>query len=140
MPARGGTCSWGMPGGEPPWDQVHPSWDQVHPPDQVHSPELGTPPKTRCTPTPWEQVPPGTRYTPPGSGTPPRDQGDTVYARAVRILLECILLYCEYLYTCQEFNVDNKISSKAKLFFLKNVHYVDQNSSHKRSMKNDLRT
>ena len=48
--------------------------DQVPPPDQVHYPPLG----------------PG---TPPGPGPPRRDQGDTVYARAVRILLECILVH-----------------------------------------------
>ena len=55
--------------------------------------------------TPQEQTPPRTRYTPwsrhpPGPGTPPRDQvhplqsmlGDTVNARAVRVLLECHLV------------------------------------------------
>ena len=56
-----------------PPDQAHPPWDQVHPLDQA-------PPQTR---------------TPPGPGTPPPAQsmlGDTVNARAVRILLECILV------------------------------------------------
>ena len=84
-----------------PLDQVHPAgpgthppgpgtppWDQVHPQDQVS-------PRTRYTPqgpgTPPDQVPPRTRYT-PGPGTLPRDQGDMVYAWAVRILLECILV------------------------------------------------
>ena len=56
------------------------------PQDQVHPPEPGTPP--------WDQVhTPRTKDTPPGPGTPPRDQGDTVYARAVHILLECILVH-----------------------------------------------
>ena len=86
----------------PPRDQLHPPprsrytpRDQVHPPtpwDQVH------PPRTRYPPRPG--TPPRTRYTPPGPGTPP-DQvhpppGDTVYARAVRILLECILVFNSY--------------------------------------------
>ena len=76
-----------------------------------------TPPGTRYTPLLGPGTPPGTRYTPPdqvhppppGPGTPrtrytprdqvhpPRDQGDTVYARAVRILLECILVYLYFL-------------------------------------------
>ena len=73
-----------------------PPWDQVHPPRTRYSlPGPGTPP-TRYTPL--DQVHPQTRYTPldqvhpPGPGTPPQDQGDTVYARAVRILLECNLV------------------------------------------------
>ena len=76
----------------PPRDQVH-SLDQVHPLGQ------GTPPRPG---TPLDQVhPPGTRYNPPGPGTPPGTKdsppghnmlGDTVYARAVRILLECNLV------------------------------------------------
>ena len=77
-------------------------------------PGPGTPPGTRYTP--WDQVhSPGTRYTPQDQvhqkkiflknvskiifqfnqllyHPPPPDQGDTVYARAVRILLECILV------------------------------------------------
>ena len=80
----------GVPDQVPPRDQVHPPWDQVHPP------RPGTPPRTRYTPLgpgtpPRDQVPPD-QVHPPGPGTPPRDQGDTVYARAVRILLECILV------------------------------------------------
>ena len=68
----------------------------------VHPPGPGT--------LPLDQVhPPGTRYTPPGPGSPPRDQvhlpetrytprekcmpGDTGHKRAVRILLECILVF-----------------------------------------------
>ena len=66
-----------------PSDQVHPPWDQVHPPvhplDQVH-------PRDQVHPPPQDQVP----------GTPPGGTacmlGDTVYARAVRILLECNLV------------------------------------------------
>ena len=93
-------------GGVP--DQVHPararyppSRDQVQPPGQV-PPGPGTPPGqvhppgTRYTPrtryTPWARYSPG-QVHPPGPGTPPRDQGDTVYARAVRIILECILVF-----------------------------------------------
>ena len=58
-------------------------------PDQVHPPGPGTPP-------PPDQVPPPdqTRYT-PQTGTPPTAHsmlGDTVNARAVRILLECIIV------------------------------------------------
>ena len=61
-------------------------------PGQVHPPGPGTPPQ--------DQVPPGTRYTPPdqvhppppGPGTPPGLPGDTGNKRAVRILLECILV------------------------------------------------
>ena len=75
-----------------PQDQVHhppgtryTPQDQVHPPDQVHHP-LGP-----GTPSPPE---PG---TPPRPGTPsPPEQsmlGDTVNVRAVRILLECNLVY-----------------------------------------------
>ena len=65
------------------------------------TPRPGTPSHTRYTPrpgTPPDQVHPQTRYTPgpgtsPRTGTPPspQDQGDTVHARAVRILLECNL-------------------------------------------------
>ena len=109
-----------------PPDQVHPPGtryppDQVHPPgtrytsprDQVHPPGPGTPPWDQVHPLgpdtppgPGTPPPAGTRYTPPlGPGTPPPhwdqvhpwDQGDTVYARAVRILLECILVSHYYL-------------------------------------------
>ena len=59
----------GVPAQVPPQDQV--------PPRPGTPPGPGTPPQTRHTPR--------TRYT-------PRDQGDTVYARAVRILLECNLV------------------------------------------------
>ena len=81
---KGGGSTWAgtPPGpGTPPRDQVHP-------------------PGTRCTP--WDQVhPPGTRCTPRYQVHPPRDQvhpqeqcmpGDTDNKRAVRILLECILV------------------------------------------------
>ena len=82
--------------------------DQVKPPDQVHPPGPGTPSqdqvhpsRTRSTPldqvphppNPPDQVPPWTRYTPPGHSM----LGDTVYARAVRILLECNLVYDQFL-------------------------------------------
>ena len=103
--------------GTPPRTRYTP-WTRYTPRDQVHPPGPGTPPGTRYTPprtryTPLDQVhPPGTRYTPRdqvhppdqvpplGPGTPPPtrytptppDQGDTVYAWAVRILLECNLV------------------------------------------------
>ena len=81
----------------------HPPWDQVSPPSR-HPLGPGTPPEQ--TP-PWEQVhPPGadtprTRYTPLGPGVHPREQtppdqsmlGYTVNVRAVRILLECNLVF-----------------------------------------------
>ena len=82
--------------GTPPRDQVHPPgpgtspWDQVHPPDQV-------PPQTRYTlpdqvhPPDQVHLPPDQVHLPPDQ-VHPTDQGDTVYARAVRILLECILV------------------------------------------------
>ena len=90
-----------------PLDQVH-SPDQVHPrtrytpPDQVHPPGPGapprytllgpgTPPRTRYTPR--DQVHPPRPGTPPATRYPPPDQGHTVYARAVRILLECNLVF-----------------------------------------------
>ena len=92
----------GVPG------QVHPPWDQVHPPwagtpwagtplgrytsrDQVHPP-AGIPP---------DQVHPPGQEHPPGPDQPPRTRytthrqcmlGDTGNKRAVRILLECILV------------------------------------------------
>ena len=85
-------------------------WDQVHPPG-IHPPGTGTPqtmytPREQTPPPPGADTPsPGSRH-PLGPGTPPsrhtpRDQvhplaqsmlGDTVNARAVRILLECNLV------------------------------------------------
>ena len=74
----------------PPWTRYTP-WDQVHPP--AGTPLAGTPPG-RCTPSRY--TPTG---TPPADTTPsrytPREQcmlGDTGNKRAVRILLECILV------------------------------------------------
>ena len=59
-----------------------------------------TPPPSRSRHTPQEQAHPPSRH-PPGAGTPPEQApplaqsmlGDTVNARAVRILLECKLVY-----------------------------------------------
>ena len=70
-----------------------------------YPPGLGTPPR-RTRYTPWDQVHPPGRYPlgpgtppPPGPGTPPLQVppkqcmlGDTGNKRAVRILLECILV------------------------------------------------
>ena len=69
----------------PPWAGTPPRTrytpGQVHPPRQVHPLGPGTPP--------------GTRY-PPGQVHPPEQcmLGDTGNKRAVRILLECILVNC----------------------------------------------
>ena len=99
-----GRCT---PLGRYPW-QVHPPGGYT-PQDQVHPPGPGTPPRTRYTPwhqvhplagTPQDQVNPPGRYTPrtstppPGRYTLPRQcmMGDTGNKRAVRILLECILV------------------------------------------------
>ena len=50
----------------------------IHPPEQ--------------TPTPhWEQTPPS-KHTPPWEQTPPCMLGDTGNKRAVRILVECVLV------------------------------------------------
>ena len=102
------------------WDQVHPPgtrytptpWTRYTPPpgpgtppqDQVH------PPRTRYTP--WDQVHPPGPGTPPGDQVPPRDQvhppgssaclGDTGNKRAVRILLECILVYNCFAENCMK--------------------------------------
>ena len=95
-------CSqWGGGGvpGQVPTRQVHPQAGtpprQEHPPGQVHPPKAGT--------HPGQVHPPG-RYTPLGRYTllgrytpwqvhPPNSAcWDTVNKRAVRILLECILL------------------------------------------------
>ena len=97
-----------LPGPGTPHGQVHPpgpgaSSGQVHPPwDQVH-PRAGTPPQdqvhlhgTRYIPLetrypPQAGTPPGTRYT-PGTRYIPGMLGDTGNKRAVRILLECIVV------------------------------------------------
>ena len=86
-------CSQGG-GGVP--GQVHPPGrypQQVHPwagtsPGYVHSPSRYTPPWAGTPPKqvpPWQVPPAG---TPPWAGTPP----PMVNGRAVRILLECILV------------------------------------------------
>ena len=74
--------------GTPPWDQVHPR-DQVPPPDQVHSPDQVHP---RVQVHPPQVHPPDQAHPSPDQVHPPPNQGDTVYVRAVRILLECNLV------------------------------------------------
>ena len=77
--------------GRPPWDQADPrdqrpppQTGQATPPGQGrHPPRPGRPPGTRD---------PRTRQTPLGS----RRQ-HTVNERPVRILLECILVYCTFI-------------------------------------------
>ena len=75
-----------------------------YPPGQVHPPGPGTPPRQEHPPGqvhPQDQVPPR-QVHPPGPGTPPGQVhppeqcmlGDTGNKRAVRILLECILVNC----------------------------------------------
>ena len=72
-------------------------WDTTHPPEQT--PPLGAdtlleqtlPPRSRHPP----RADPPSRHPPRGRYPPPREQsmlGDTVNARAVRILLECNLV------------------------------------------------
>ena len=112
-PRGGGESTW--PGAPPPGPARHTPPDQVHPPgpgapwpgippqDQVHPPGPGTPPqdqvhpRTRCTPRDQVHHNP-TRYTPQDQVHPPplaqNMLGDTVNARAVRILLECNLVCC----------------------------------------------
>ena len=64
-----------------------------HPPEQTHTPPQSRPPGSRHTPPrsryPPEQTPPQNRHTPPGSRL-----RNTVNERPVRILLECILVWC----------------------------------------------
>ena len=111
-------------GGVP--DQVHPKY-QVHPPgadtpesrhpqDQVHPPGPGTPPRTRYTPqgpgTPPDQVHPPGADIPPGPGTPPPAKsmlGDTVNARAVRILLECNLV--DWMHSFWHYSVQTRLQT-----------------------------
>ena len=70
-----------------PPEQIPP--DQTPPPlgSGTHPPGADSPPRDQVH-TPLEQTPPGTRYTPPEQSV----LGDTVNVRAVRILLECILV------------------------------------------------
>ena len=92
----------GTPPGQvsPPGPGTPPSPDQVHPQDQVHPMGPGTPPWDQVHP-PKPGTPPGTRDTPhrpgtpPWPGTPPSSACWEIQAnkRAVRILLECILVY-----------------------------------------------
>ena len=80
------------PGADTPQEQTPrgeqtPPWEQT-PPSSRHSPGTDTHPR--------EQTPPRSRHHPP----PPHTQsmlGDTVNARAVRILLECNLV-CECIF------------------------------------------
>ena len=81
VPGPGGSTWAGTPTpgpGTPHWDQVPPPGDQV-------------PPRTRYPPGPGN---PRDQVTPPGTRSPPElcMLGDTVNKRAVRILLECILV------------------------------------------------
>ena len=75
--------------------------DQVHPPGQVHPPWTGTPPDQVHPPLGPGTPSPGTRYTPLWAQVPPPEQcmlGDTGNKRAVRILLECILVLRSFLF------------------------------------------
>ena len=68
------------PGSRPPWEQT--------------PPPLRSRPPQEQTPAPRSRHPPPSRHTPPRADTPPAQSmlGDTVNARAVRILLECNLV------------------------------------------------
>ena len=91
-----------------PWDQVHPRGTRYIPPG------LGTPQGTRYTPRPGT---PSDQVHPPRPGTPhPPEQrklGDTGNKRAVRILLECILVIFKllrkqkFLSTFPSFNINS---------------------------------
>ena len=87
--------------GTPPQDQVHPPGPCTPPGTRYTPPGPGTPPRTRYTPLgpgtpPQDQVHPPGPGTPPWDQVPPQDQGDTVYARAVHILLEGILVLQDF--------------------------------------------
>ena len=94
-PDQPGTPPPDQAGTPPGTRQVPPRTRQVPPRDQAGTPlpdQAGTPP-TRQVPPRTRQVPPRARqvHIPPGPGRyPPRD---TVNARAVRILLECNLVF-----------------------------------------------
>ena len=111
----GGLSASVHAGIHPPPEQTPPRADtplEQTPPEQTSPPGADIPPWSRHpreqtpqeqtplgTDTPWEQTPPQEQTTPPGADTP-REQtppqqsmlGDTVNARAVRILLECNLV------------------------------------------------
>ena len=78
----------------------HLPWEQTPPPGSRH-PQEQTLPEADTPPCPPEQTPPGADT--PGSRHPPPQSmlGDTVNARAVRILLECNLVY-RFALTCPE--------------------------------------
>ena len=120
-----------LTGGVP---DTHIPQDQVHPPEQT-PPGPGTPPRTRYippgpgTPCPRDQVHlprtrysplPRSRYTPPDQVHPtPQDQvhpptqsmlGDTVNTRAVRILLECNLVWIKF----SDEKKNNKLNNTGK--------------------------
>ena len=80
---RGGPGQVAPPRQAPPLPGRHPPLQAGTPPPGRHPPSRQAPPLQAGTP------PPG-RHPPLQAGTPPRD---TVNARPVRILLECILVY-----------------------------------------------
>ena len=111
-----GVTPGGVPGQAPPLHGRHPPSRQAPPlagtPPGRHPPLAGTPPGRhppllpgrhpppgQAPPPPW-QAPPPRQAPPPLAGTPPRQAPppgrhpppDTVNARPVRILLECILV------------------------------------------------
>ena len=87
--------------GRPPWQQTPPLEET---PPRAYTPQSRHPPWSRLPPQsrpPWEQTPPPEQTSPPGSrhspqADTPREQSilrDTVNARAVRILMECNLVW-----------------------------------------------
>ena len=88
--------------GTPPWEQTLPR-DQVHPPWEQTPPGPGTPPWEQTLPR--DQVHPPLGADTPWSRPPPPVQSmleDTVNARAVRILLECNLVFKHFRFKFDE--------------------------------------
>ena len=104
-----------------PWDQVPPR-PGTPPPDQV-------PPRTRYTLQ--DQVHPLGAGTPPlGPGTPPEQcmLGDTGNKWAVRILLECILVFVYFWFVFWDIKLINLISML--LIFIFNLFQMCINLQH----------
>ena len=94
------------------WDASPPPWTRQTPPNQADPPGTRQTPGTRDPPhkrgrpppldkadTPPDQADPPRDQRPPGPGRPPLGsrRQHTVNERPVRILLECILVYCTFI-------------------------------------------
>ena len=94
--------------------------------------------------SPWKQTPTRCRHTPPPEQTPPLLQsmlGDTVNKRAVRILLECNLVFMQFLARFLTGTLLSKIldppksiiaktNYKIKTELVNSAHLIRLNSSH----------